>query len=252
MWDWPMVNLGWRPARTIPLAKVYFQGDYGYEEETDIKTALEKVYAHSTASLERLATLWLQVRYLDRYAIRGDLVECGVWKGGAAGMMALAHMRSGEPYRKLQLFDSFKGMPEPKAEFDGSLVLNYANGNGALRPIGQLEASVADCEDLLFQRIGYPEDLVQFHEGWFQDTLPRDAGSVGDVSLLRIAADWYESTVLALQYLYSKVASKGVVIIADYGTFEGARRATDEFLARLSEPIMLHHIDADGRYWIKP
>ena len=167
-------------------------------------------------------------------------------------MMALAHMRSGKPYRKLQLFDSFKGMPEPRAEFDGSLVLNYANGTGRLRPIGQLEGSVADCEDLLFQRIGYPENLVRFHQGWFQDTLPREAGSVGNISLLRVAADWYESTALALQYLYSKVVSKGVVVIADYGTFEGARCATDEFLARHSEPIMLHHVDADGRYWIKP
>ena len=184
-----MVNLGWRPARTIPLAKVYFQGDYGYDDEADIKTALEIVYTHSTASLERLATLWLQVRYLDKYDIKGDLVECGVWKGGAAGMMALAHLRSGNPYRKLQLFDSFKGMPEPKAEFDGSLVLNYANGTGRPRPIGQLEASVADWEYLLFQRIGYPEHLVQFHEGWFQDTLPREAGAVGGISLLRIAAD---------------------------------------------------------------
>jgi hypothetical protein len=46
--------------------------------------------------------------------------------------------------------------------------------------------------------------------------------------------------------------SKGVVVIADYGAFEGSRRATEEFLNLQSEPIMLHHIDAHGRYWIKP
>jgi hypothetical protein len=85
-----MVNRGWRPASPIPADPVYFQGNYGYEDEEAIKGALEIVHAHSTASLEHLATLWLQVRYLDRYRIRGDLVECGVWRGGAAGMMALA------------------------------------------------------------------------------------------------------------------------------------------------------------------
>ena len=89
-----MVNRGWRPASPIPADPVYFQGNYGYEDEEAIKGALEIVHAHSTASLERLATLWLQVRYLDRYRIQGNLVECGVWRGGAAGMMALAHMHS--------------------------------------------------------------------------------------------------------------------------------------------------------------
>jgi O-methyltransferase len=249
----PMVNNGWRPASSIPADPVYFQGNYGYEDEEAIKGALEIVHAHSTASLERLATLWLQVRYLDRYRIQGDLVECGVWRGGAAGMMALAHMHSTAPYRNIHLFDSFQGMPEPRAGVDGALALGDLDQNsGALRPIGYLSAPTIDSEDLLLRKIGYPGHLVHHHVGWFQDTLASDGDSLGEISLLRVAGDWYDSTILPLQHLYSKVVSKGVIVIADYGAFEGSRRATDEFLNLQSEPIMLHHIDSHGRYWIKP
>ncbi|MGH7907179.1 MAG: TylF/MycF/NovP-related O-methyltransferase [Candidatus Binataceae bacterium] len=250
----PMVRTGWRPATSIPLSPVYFNGSYGYEDEENIKSDVAIVHKHSMASFERLATLWQQVRYLDGFRIPGVLVECGVWKGGAAGLMALAHMRSNAaPFRDLHLFDSFEGLPAPRMEVDGAIAHEVAEaGDGMLQAIGQLAASPDNCEELLLGIIGYPADLVHFHVGWFQDTVPRDADSIGEIALLRLAGDWYESTRIPLQYLYQKVVSRGVIAIADYGAFEGSRRAVDEFLTSQSVPIMLHHVDSAGRYWIKP
>jgi hypothetical protein len=94
--------------------------------------------------------------------------------------------------------------------------------------------------------------LIHYHVGWFQDTLPHDAQALGAIALLRLDADWYESTAVCLKYLYPKVAKHGVVIIDDYGHFEGCRRAVDEFLASQRAPILLNHIDYTGRYFVKP
>ncbi len=104
----------------------------------------------------------------------------------------------------------------------------------------------------MLEKICYPQSLVCHHVGWFQETIPRDASSIGEIALLRLAGAWYESTRLLLQHLYSKVVSKAVVAIADYGAFDGSRRAVDEFISTQPTPIMLHHIDSAGRYWIKP
>lgn len=252
-----MVRLGWRPAGAIPLNPVYLQGSYGFDDEDQIKADLSIVHRHSTASFERLASLWHLVRYLDRQQITGALVECGVWKGGAAALMALAHMRSTKaPYRAIHLFDSFEGLPQPNIEFDGEqgklVAARSSNGaNGALDPIGQLAAAREDSE-ALFQSIGYPQHLLHYHVGWFQQTIPPAASKVGDIALLRLAGDWYESTILPLKYLYQKVVQNGAIAVADYGAFEGSRLAVDEFLKAQSTPIMLHHVDAAGRYWIKP
>ena len=100
----------WRRARMIALDADSLRPTFGFEEEGTIKGAVSTVRDYTLASFERLATLWQQVRYLDRYNIPGGLVECGVWKGGCAGMMALAHMQDrNTPVREIHLFDSFQG-----------------------------------------------------------------------------------------------------------------------------------------------
>src|SRR5215210_2368775 len=81
---------GWRPARGTPLRESYLRPEFGVDEEAAIKAAVRRVRGNTMTSFERLATLWQQVRYLDRYGIDGALVECGTWRGGSVGMMALA------------------------------------------------------------------------------------------------------------------------------------------------------------------
>ncbi|HXO21784.1 MAG TPA: TylF/MycF/NovP-related O-methyltransferase [Thermoanaerobaculia bacterium] len=248
------VRLGWRPSRGVPLGALTRKGSFGYDEEAAIRAAVRQVADHTMTTFERLASLWQQVRYLDRYAIAGDLVECGVWKGGAAGTMALAHLASApRPSRTLHLFDSFEGLPEPSAEKDGAGATRYAadRAGGMLSPIDECVASPADSRELLEGRIHYPPELVVYHVGWFENTIPAAAPTLGPIALLRLDGDWYESTRVALVNLYPKVVKGGIVVIDDYGHWEGCRRAVDEFLADLGEPVLLSHIDYTGRYWVR-
>jgi len=250
-----MLRLGWQPSGRSPINGLQIDSCFGYEDEEAIKKASSMVMNHTMGSFPRLASLWSQVRYLDRHSLTGAMVECGVWKGGAAGLMALAHMHQrNPPDRDLYLFDSWEGLPEPKASMDGNSAVKYAIGraSGALKSIGQCVSAIEDASDLLELRIGYPRHLLHYQKGWFQDTVIASAASLGEIALLRLDGDWYESTKVCLQALYPQVRKYGVVVIDDYGHWEGCRAAVDEFIGTLAAPIMLHRVDYTCRYWIKP
>jgi hypothetical protein len=244
----------WRPAACTPLHPDLLRAVSGFEEEDLIKRAAATVSNHTMASFERLATLWQQVRYLDRYDIPGALVECGVWRGGCVGLMALAHLHGRDAAtREIHLFDSFQGLPQPDRNFDGPEAIDLAGGlaDGAQAPIGACVAAMEDSRALLIDTIGYPSHLVKFHVGWFEETLPEAADLPGQVALLRLDGDWYSSTKTCLDHLYPKVSNRGVVVIDDYGHFQGCRKAVDEFINNLCDPILLNHIDYTGRFWVK-
>lgn len=243
---------GWRPARAVPPDAAYLRCAFGYDDEAAIKRAAGLVRDNTMTSFERLASLWEQVRYLDQRGIEGSLVECGVWRGGSMGMMALAHLNAAKRAgRRLHFFDSFEGLPMP-SKADGQDARAYAGGDsGALLATGQCAAPLDDSKALM-ARLGYPEELCSYHVGWFEETVPRAAPSIGPIALLRLDGDWYESTRVCLSHLYANVAPWGVIVIDDYGHWEGCRRAIDEFLATQSAPILLHRIDYTGRYFVKP
>ena len=249
-----MIRTGWIPSGSSPLNEFQLGARFGYEEEREIKEAVRVVKNNTMTTFQRLASLWHQVRYLDRYSVQGSMVECGVWKGGAAGLMALAHLRMHRPpLRALHLFDSWEGLPEPNANLDGPGAAAYANGraSGALTSIGQCVSSREEASDLLERRIKYPRELIHYYEGWFQDTVVKNAELVGDIALLRLDGDWYESTRLCLEQFYPRVQKYGVIVIDDYGYWEGCRRAVDEYIARLGNPVLLSYVDSSCRYWIK-
>ncbi len=224
-----------------------------YDDEEAAREAVRVVDDYTMTSYERLVTLWQQVRYLDRARIPGALVECGTWRGGACGMMALAHLAGGTPTRPIHLFDSFQGLPEPDGERDGVMAVEYASGraSGALRGIGRCVGTLEDNQRLLGDIIRYPKELTDYHVGWFQETLPTASARIGPIALLRLDGDWYESTRICLEYLCPQMSS-GVVVVDDYGKWAGCRRAVDEYLNRCSRVLLLNHIDAAGRYWIVP
>lgn len=225
----------------------------GYDLEDAACEAVSQVIGATQLSYERLVTLYQQVVYLERNQLSGALVECGVWRGGAAAMMALANLAESSERRMLHLFDSFQGMPEPDLAHDGEEALRWAGrrGDGSLVGTGVNVAHPEDVKSLIIDRIGYPASSVVIHPGWFQNTLPLARSQVGPIALLRVDGDWYESTLVVLEYLFDLVIPRGIVVLDDYGAFEGCRRATDEFLARRAPHAYLHHIDYTGRYFIK-
>jgi hypothetical protein len=229
----------------------------GYDLEEEAYENILKIRSHTMCSYERLVTLYQQAVFCERAAIAGDFVECGTWKGGSVGLMALGNLKHGAARRHLHLFDSFEGVPEPDEAFDGKLAVEEARsvGGGTGGKLTALPLSVGTLEAnkaLLEQAIGYDPQYLHYHKGWFQETLPREAQEVKQIALLRLDGDWYASTKVCLDYLYENVVSGGFVIIDDYGNYEGCKKAVEEFMQERQIKAYLNHIDYTGRYWIKP
>jgi hypothetical protein len=225
---------------------------------------IQVIRGHTMALDAPLVSLFEQARFCEHYRIPGSFVECGVWKGGAVGLMALVNLKYGKERRHIHLFDAFQECPEPDASVDGEHAIGVAKRArepgfaGKLRPLCGVydrmggPGTVEENRELLEHKIGYPSEWLHYHVGWFQQTLPRDADRIGEIALLRLDADLYASTRVCLQHLYEKVVSVGFVIVDDYGWLEGCRRAVDEFLANRQPPVFLHYANDDCRYWIKP
>ena len=167
-------------------------------------------------------------------AVPGAFVDCGVWNGGSTILMAL-----GASGRELWAFDSFEGLPTP-TEVDGELSFQY---------IGACLGS----EDRLREGISRYADGERLHirPGWFQDTLAQAAAEVGPIALLHCDGDWYESVRLTLDVFYPLVSPGGYIVIDDYGTWPGAKHATDEYRREVGDRGWLRRIDHTGRYWRK-
>jgi hypothetical protein len=183
-------------------------------------------------------------RCLDRICkdgVPGDLIECGVWRGGCAvflrGYMAAHRITD----RNVWVADSFVGVPPPSLPQDDGVDLSAERYPELAIPI----ESVRD----LFARYGLLDDRVRFLHGWFRETLPK--APIGKLALLRIDADLYESTSDALSALYSRLCPGGFAIIDDYGCISACREAVDDYRSQngIEEPIV--EIDWTGVFWRK-
>jgi O-methyltransferase len=156
--------------------------------------------------------------------IPGDVVECGVWRGGmSAGVAELLGNN-----RKYWLFDSFEGLP-PAQEIDGPAAVQYQND-----PHGDWYYNNCTAEERYARQAMKlaGRDHVEFVKGWFKDTV-RHPG-VEKIALLRLDGDWYESTLTCLEAFFPKLSEGGIVIIDDYHTWDGCAKAVHDFLSRRS------------------
>jgi hypothetical protein len=197
------------------------------------------VQSRTMCSNARLRALFDGVTYIVRDQIAGDLVECGCARGGSAALMALAQKRLGES-RRLWLLDTFEGLPAPSRENPDYELANLFTGS-CVGTIDEVRA--------LFRKLDVDRD-VQFVKGLFQDTLP--SADIHHIALLHIDGDWYESVKICLETLYDKVVPGGIIQFDDYGYWQGARRAVDEFFAEREMKISLQRVDYSGRSFLKP
>jgi len=226
----------------------------GYPPDFDasIIETVSLVKPYTMTSPERVSALCDAVRYLSSNDIAGDVVECGVWKGGS--MMAVAHtLRSlGDTSRELYLFDTYEGMPEPSkidVSLDGdtgsALTRNLKeDGSGSdycMAPLDEVRKAV--------ESVGYPAERLHFVKGRVEDTLPAQAPL--QIALLRLDTDWYESTRHELIHLYPRLVPGGVLIIDDYGHWQGARQAVDEYIQSNNLRLLLNRVDYTGRIGVK-
>jgi hypothetical protein len=211
---------------------------------------VDEVRKYTMTSVERLVALIEGVRYVVRAGIPGAIAECGVWRGGS--MMAIAHalLAEGKTDRDLYLYDTFEGMSEPTdadRAADGTpaqVLLDEQSRDSWVWAYSGLEEVKANLA-----RTGYPAERVHFVKGKVEDTIPQH--SPGPLALLRLDTDWYESTRHELQHLFPLLRERGVLILDDYGHWQGARKATDEFLNAQPVRYYLHRIDYTGRLMIK-
>ena len=225
--------------------------DYGPELEQTIR----RVRRHTMTTPRRIAALCDGVEHVHRAGIPGAIVECGVWRGGSMMAVALTLLRLDAADRDLYLFDTFQGMPAPTAEdrfsaYDGYSPMGHwrkrrREGTGESSwhyvPVENVRAAVLST--------GYPAERVHMVEGRVEDTVPGAAPA--EIALLRLDTDWYESTRHEMEHLYPRLSAGGVLLLDDYGHYEGARQAVDEYLEAHDERLLLNRVDYTGRIAVK-
>jgi hypothetical protein len=212
---------------------------------------------NSITSRERIVALLDAVRYCVGRGIPGAFAECGVWRGGSIMAMIFALQDLGRDDRDIHLYDTFEGMTPP-TEHDTSPVDRsakewWAEVEGTEhRAFPHFFDPDVFNEDMVRRNVlgtGYPAERIHFVRGRVEDTLPEQAP--GQIALLRLDTDWYESTRHELVHLYPRLSPGGVLIIDDYGHWEGCKRAVDEYFATEASPLLLSRIDYTGRIGIK-
>jgi len=193
---------------------------------------LEIVQPYTMMPAARLAALAQLVRDVPA----GDIAQFGVWNGGSAALLASAV----RPPRTVWLFDSFQGLPAPGPQ-DGAKAHDKYSRVGR----GWCEGSEEMVREV-FAAIRWPKRLLHITPGWLEDTLP--TAKIGPLAVLHIDVDFYEATKLVLMRFADSVVKGGIIIVDDYGHWEGARRACDEFMT-VAGRVLLPDGDPT-RYWI--
>jgi hypothetical protein len=214
---------------------------------------IDRVNAYTMTGDLRIESLLNSVKHIVDADIDGAFVECGVWKGGSILAMILQLQALGCNDREIYLYDTFEGMSQP-TEKD---VSEY--NDNALEALGK----VADGERLydhyfnadifnedlvksLIFETGYPQEKLHFVKGKVEDTIPEVAPD--KVAILRLDTDWYESTKHEMIHLYPRLSRGGILIVDDYGHWEGAKVAVEEYFSELgANRPLLHRIDYAGR-----
>ena len=193
----------------------------------------------SMVGQRRLSSLRECVETLLKEQVEGDLLEAGVWRGGAAIFMKGVLTAHGDAERTVWLADSFEGLPRPDPAYP-------ADRGDPLWAVRELRVSLEEVR-ANFERYGLLDDHVRFLAGWFRDTLPESP--VERLALLRIDADLYESTDTALRALYDRVSVGGYVIVDDYLLLPACRAAVDDFRRETGIGEALETVDEYAVLW---
>jgi len=237
------------------ISKRGFQKDlYKDIKDSEFWNIYAKCKPFTMTSVERLYSLYCSVDYVLKYNINGAFVECGVWRGGSSMLIAIMLEQRKIFDRMIYLYDTFEGMPEPSKvdisiEGDKAEILLYKtkriNNDNSIW-------CFADLMDVTrnMKSTNYPERNIVYVKGKVEDTVPAKLPT-DEIAILRLDTDWYESTKHELNILYPILVKNGVLIIDDYGHWQGCKLAVDEYFSQNNIPILFNRIDYTCRQAIK-
>lgn len=216
------------------------------EEEPEFLEILANIEPYSMVGRARLHALYRAALDVCRRDLPGNFAECGVAGGGSSALLAYVIKTHSKRTRRLYAFDTFEGMPRPTAADTHRGIharsSGWADGTCAA-PVASVLRAAAELQ---------AEDVVVPVKGLFAETLPRTREEVGELCLLHLDGDWYESTRDILVNLFDQVVPGGYLQVDDYGYWDGCRRAIHEFEAEHGWQFSIHEIDATGVWLRKP
>lgn len=224
----------------------------------DIEPAFIALYnqvgPHTMVNVERTYALYQAIEYIHSNKIAGDLVECGVWKGGSMMLAALTLKKIGDTSRHIYLYDAFKGLPPPTEKDifvrSGQPIMDVWEKTKMEGVNLWCYATKEECERNM-RAIGYPMEKIHIVDGWVEDTIPQNTPR--QIALLRLDLDFYKATKHVLPHLFPRISRGGIFLSDNYGHFKGEQDAIDEYLKeRRGSNIFLSRIDGQGRIAVVP
>ncbi|MDJ1468594.1 TylF/MycF/NovP-related O-methyltransferase [Cytophagaceae bacterium DM2B3-1] len=237
--------------RVISHKQQIYNEIVGNELEEEFIEIYKKCRPYTLTSVERMYAAYKATEYIISQNITGAIVECGVWKGGSTMVMIYTLLARGITNRQIYLYDTFEGMSEPTTKdktIDGESAFGTWKDSQTTQentwcysPLDEVQKNILGT--------GYSPDNIKFVKGKVEDTIP---GVIPDqVALLRLDTDWYDSTYHELLHLFPILSKNGVLIIDDYGHWQGAREAVDSYFKEKNVTMLLNRIDYTGRVGIK-
>ncbi len=228
-------------SRILRSKKLQIVQERGYTADEREEGKIWPTYADTMIGHMRLDNLQVCVETVIQERVEGDLIEAGVWRGGACIFMRAILAAYAIEDRKVYVADSFEGLPEPDPE-------KFPVDKGDQWHIHRYLAVSQEEVENNFRKYGLLDDSVVFLKGWFKDTLPN--APIEKLAILRLDGDMYGSTIDALTNLYPKLSQGGFCIIDDYA-LEGCRDAVDDFRRENEIVSEIKVVDWTGRYWRK-
>jgi hypothetical protein len=199
------------------------------------------VKPYTMTSEERITALYNTLEYIRINNIPGDIVECGVWKGGNI-LGCIEYMNFYKMDKEVWLYDTFNGMTGT-TDIDVDM-----NGVPGELWKGLCNSPLFEVQSIMNQS-SYNKDKLHYVVGDILETLDNISNIPKSISLLRLDTDWYASTKKEMEILYPILSQNGVLIVDDYGHWKGAKKAIDEYF--INQNINIENIDYTGIKIIK-
>jgi O-methyltransferase len=224
------------------LFKLRLSLESPHSDEAKLEGRTWPEFAHTMIGMLRLNNLQQCIETVLKDKVPGDMVETGVWRGGASILMRGILKAYDVRDRKVWVADSFEGLPLPDAD-------KYPADQGSTWHEPTFLAVSLEQVKSHFEVYGLLDSQVEFLKGWFKDTLPH--APIRNIAVLRLDGDMYQSTMESLESLYSKVSPGGFIIIDDYYAVKECQKAVDDFRSKMKIADEIKRTDWAEVYWRK-